>query len=344
MLLVSATQALAPAIDRTRDLLFRPFQWGTFLKLCAVAVFTEGFSGNFNFSRGSHAARSHVDPGAIPFHITPPMIAALVFIGIAVIVLAIVLFYLAVRLRFALFECLIHQDRRLAPGWHKYRFQALRFFLLSLAVGVVFLLIVTAILLPFFIGFLHLFRASQISGHFPLAAALALILPLIPIFLAIIVVGFAVDLILRDFMLPHMALENASAGQAWSAVRIRIVPEMRSFFLYAVLRLLLPLAALIALFIALALPGILIFGQLGVSMAAIHAALHDASLALTVIGSFFEVLLGLLIMALALFLAIAFGGPLCLSIRNYALVFYGARYQALGDILYPPPAPAPPPA
>lgn len=344
MLLVSATQAIAPAIERTRNLLFRPFRWGIFLKLCAIAVFTEGFSGNFNFSHGSRASHTHIDAGSIPFHFSPPMIAALIFIGIAVIVLAIVLFYLAVRLRFALFECLVHQDPRIAPGWHKYRFQALRFFLLSIAVGLVFLLGMAAILLPFLFGFFRLFRETQISGHFPLAAALGLILPLIPVFLGIIVVGFAVDLILRDFMLPHMALENASAGQAWSAVRTRIVREMGPFFLYAVLRILLPFAALIALFIALALPGILIFGLLGVSLAAIHAALHNASMALTVIGSFFEVLLGLLITVLALFLAIAFGGPLCISIRNYALVFYGARYQALGDILYPPPAPAPPPA
>ncbi|HEY6489793.1 MAG: hypothetical protein WCC26_08730 [Terracidiphilus sp.] len=343
MLMVSATQAIAPAVERTRNLLFRPFRWGTFLKLCAVAVFTEGFSGNFNFSHGSHASHTHIDPGTIPFHITPALMTALAFVGIAVVVLVIAIFYLAVRLRFALFECLVHQDRRIAPGWHKYRFQALRFFLLSIAVGLVFLVIVAALMLPFFIGFLRLFREMQISGHFPLAAALGLILPLIPLFLGIIVAGFAVDLILRDFMLPHMALENASAGQAWNAVRTRIVREMGSFFLYAVLRILLPLAALIALFIALALPGILLFGLLGVSMAAIHAALHNASMALTVIGSVFEVLLGLLIMALALFLAIAFGGPLCMSIRNYALVFYGGRYQALGDILYPPP-PAPPPA
>lgn len=35
-------------------------------------------------------------------------------------------------------------------------------------------------------------------------------------------------------------------------------------------------------------------------------------------------------------------GPLSTAIRQYALVFYGARYQRLGEILYPPPpAPAP---
>jgi hypothetical protein len=30
------------------------------------------------------------------------------------------------------------------------------------------------------------------------------------------------------------------------------------------------------------------------------------------------------------------GGPVATWIRTYALMFYGGRYQALGDALYPP--------
>ena len=43
---------------------------------------------------------------------------------------------------------------------------------------------------------------------------------------------------------------------------------------------------------------------------------------------------GILILAI---LAIAVGGPLSTAIRQYALVFYGARYTPLGNLLYPPP-------
>jgi hypothetical protein len=34
---------------------------------------------------------------------------------------------------------------------------------------------------------------------------------------------------------------------------------------------------------------------------------------------------------------IAVGGPVSTAMREYALVFYGGRYQRLGEILYPPP-------
>ena len=47
MQFLTAPEAISPALNRTASLLFRPFRWGTFLKLCAVAVLTEGASGNF---------------------------------------------------------------------------------------------------------------------------------------------------------------------------------------------------------------------------------------------------------------------------------------------------------
>jgi hypothetical protein len=336
MFALSAMQAITPAVERTRNLLFRPFAWGSFLKLCAVGVLTEGFGGNFNSSHNSPPA--HVGAGSMPFHFTPNVIAALVFLGVALLVLAIVFFYLVIRLRFAMFDCLIHESKLIAPGWRKYRFQAFRFFLVSIAVGFVLLLALIAVLFPFAAGFVRLFHETQRGGPFPIMAALGLILPLIPIFLLFVLLALAVDLILRDFMLPHFALENASAGQAWAAVRAHIAHEMGSFFLYAVLRIVLPIAAGIALMIALAIPCLFVFGSLGGAMVALHIAVHHAAMGILIAGSFFEAILGLIIAALALLLILGVGGPLCIAIRNYALVFYGGRYQALGDILYPPQA------
>ena len=41
----------------------------------------------------------------------------------------------------------------------------------------------------------------------------------------------------------------------------------------------------------------------------------------------------------ALLAGICIGGPVSTAIREYALIFYGGRYKALGDILYPPTQP-----
>jgi len=40
---------------------------------------------------------------------------------------------------------------------------------------------------------------------------------------------------------------------------------------------------------------------------------------------------------------IGLAGPVSTAVRQYALMFYGGRYQLLGDILFPPPPPIPPP-
>jgi hypothetical protein len=46
---------------------------------------------------------------------------------------------------------------------------------------------------------------------------------------------------------------------------------------------------------------------------------------------------GIVGVSLGLLVAFSLGGPIATWIRNYALLFYGGRYQALGDLLDPPP-------
>ena len=47
---ISAADAISPAVERTKQLLFRPFSWGTFLKLGLVALITEGLGSNLRSS------------------------------------------------------------------------------------------------------------------------------------------------------------------------------------------------------------------------------------------------------------------------------------------------------
>jgi hypothetical protein len=345
--LLSAPDALAPAVERTKDLLFRPFRWGTFLKLCAVAVFTGGSSGNYNFSgRGPLGAHrtAHIHPAFTPLHFTPELIAIFLAVLLGALALALAIYYLVVRLRFALFECLIRQNRYLRPGWYLYREQAMRYFLLTLAVSLVFVGLLMVVALPFVFAFLRIYREIHAGGPFPLADFLAVVLPLVPVLFLAILAGVALDIVLRDLMLPHIALENASAGQAWAAVRARILHEKGAFLLYAVLRVAVPLAAAIAIVLVLVIPGVIVYGILGAMVGVVHVALANATGAAVAARVLVESLLGLVIFALTVFVVITFFGPLAVAMRNYALVFYGARYQALGAILFPPPLPPAAPA
>ena len=48
---------------------------------------------------------------------------------------------------------------------------------------------------------------------------------MIPIVLMLVLAGIVTDLVLRDWILPHFALDNATAGEAWTRVWARIKAE-----------------------------------------------------------------------------------------------------------------------
>jgi hypothetical protein len=338
---ISAADAVSPAIQRTREFLFRPFSWGTYLKLALVAMITEGFGSNFNSSSRRAHSTGHGPIIHSPFAFSPVWLAVIVAAGLAVIIVSIVLFYLVTRLRFAFFHCLVHNIKQIRPGWRLYREQAMRFFWLNLGVGFCFLLLLVLISLPFIAGFWRLFRESSQGGQFHVGLLLSLVLPLIPIILVLVLAAVLTDVILRDWMLPHYALENSSAGAAWARVWAAFTAEKTQFLVYALLRVILPMLAGIALFVVLMIPGLILVGTLALVEYSVHSAFADATGASALVGILLEGFFGVLAFGFALLAGACLGGPVSTGVREYALIFYGGRYQALGDILYPPPPPPP---
>ena len=337
---LSAADAISPAIYRTRQFLFAPpFRWSTFLKLCLVAAITEGLGSNIRGSgnKGQHASVS--TPGTMFYHFSPEMIAACIAaIALGIVVLLFIV-YLVTRLRFAYFHCLVHNIRQIRPGWELYRPQAWRFFLLNIGVGLCFLLGIVIIALPFVAGFMHFFQGIHNEGGPNWGLLISLILPLIPLLFLIILAGLMVDIALRDWMLPHYALEDASAGQAWQSVWMRIRSEKKQFCLYSILRLIGPIVAAIALFLVLLIPSLISVGAVGAAEYAIHSAFATSTGSANVAGIALEVFIGLLALAFAVIVGISLGGPLSTGLREYALLFYGGRYQALGNEMFPPSTP-----
>ncbi len=342
MQVLSATQAISPAINRTRHLLFSPFKWTTFLKICAVAVFTEGFGGNFSFSNPSHSTTHSTQTAVTSFtspSLTPGWIALILAAVLVSLALGFLILYLITRLRFALFHCLVYQTREIRPGWRLYREQANRFFLLNLAVGLIFLCCVAAAAAPFVIGIIRVVKASHTGAQLNLALLFSLALPLLAVALLVAFAAIVIDIVLRDLMLPHYALEDATAREAWRTIRAQVLADKGSFLLYAVLRVLLPIAAMMALVMVLAIPMLILFGLLAICFAGFHPVFADATGSLGALRLPLEILLIAIAAALGLLAAISFGGPLCIWLRNFALMFYGSRYTMLGNVLVPPPPP-----
>jgi hypothetical protein len=339
----SAADAIAPAISRTNRFLFHPFRLGTFLKLSLVAVITEGLGGNLR-STNFHPSTPGAGSGTMPHLNFPAAWLGLAILAIAIVVpLAILIAYLVTRLRFAFFHCLVYQVKQIAPGWRLYREQAMRFFLLNIAVGFAFLALVVLCALPFVSGFIRLFREMHEGSHFDFGGFFAVFLPFFLLVLVICVLAWVTDVILRDLMLPHIALENATVGEAWDSVSARIAADWGGFFLYGFLRFVLPIVAMMAVFLVLIVPMLVLglcFGAVVAGLTALMANASGASFALLAVIDAVVVLLGI---GIGVFVGLFVGGPVATAIRNYALVFYGSRYQLLGDLLFPPAPPQPAP-
>jgi len=350
---ISAVDAVSLAIERTKQFLFRPFKWSTFLKLGLVAIITEGVGRN-SHSPETHGGNSAGNgPGAHspfhmpfhepfggpnggwPFHLSPESVVVIAAAVLLAFLIAIFVFYLITRLRFAYFNCLIHNTKEIGPGWRLYSDRASRFFWLNIVVGICFMLMLVVVALAFAAGFWRVFHESQQGGHFDAWRLLSLVLPLIPVIILLALGGLLIDLILRDLMLPHFALENATAGEAWRQVRARIKVEQRQFLVYAILRVILPVIASFGLFIVMLLPGLMLAGSLAGIEWGVHSVFSGATGASWLVGIALEVFFGLIAFGFALLAGICLGGPLSTGIREYALIFYGGRYKALGDILYP---------
>jgi hypothetical protein len=343
MYAISAADAISPAVQRAWAFLFRPFKWSTFLKLGLVALITEGLGSNFRSSSPSRRGGGPSLGSGPAIHslsaIPPLWIAEGVAMLLLLFVIAAAIFYLITRLRFAFFHCLVHNIKEIRPGWELYKEQASRFFWLNIWVGVCFLLLMGLIAVPFVAGFWHVFHDMQPGGPPNWGMLVGLILPLLPIIVLLVLTGIALDIILRDWMLPHIALEDASAGEAWGSVWARIKAEKGQFFAYALLRLILPMIAGIAVFMILLIPGLVLAGAVAGVELGIHSAFANSTGSASVAGVMLQVFFGLVAFGFALLASVCLGGPLSTGTREYALTFYGGRYQVLGDLMYPRPLP-----
>jgi hypothetical protein len=119
---------------------------------------------------------------------------------------------------------------------------------------------------------------------------------------------------------------------AWA----QIMTEKKEFFVYAVLRLVLPIVAMVALFMVLFIPGLMLVGSLAAVELGIHSAFADSTGGSAVVGILLQGFFGVLAFGFALLASICLGGPVSTGIREYALVFYGGRYRALGEAMSAP--------
>jgi len=341
MRVYSASEAVWPALLRTYSYLFRPFQWEAFLKLATVATISEGFVVSFRFSVPD-TFPVDVNAAALKSYLLAPAFLSVTILGaMAIFLFAIYCFYLVVHLRFAFIHSLIHQTREIRTAAKLYSVEAEQFFSASMLVWLAFLVAMALLSVLCIVAAYTVIASPTPEGKLDPGNFLILFFPCIGIAFVLILAACAAQVVLNDFILPHMAIEGATFRKAWAEVRARIAASKETFLSFFVLRLVMPLLAGIVLALAAWLVGLALFGILGMSAAGFNAMLDGATGVRAYILTPINVLFVVLGLGAGLAMVVTFGGPLGIFMRCYALIYYGGHYKALGNLLEPSAPPEP---
>jgi hypothetical protein len=339
---LSANECITPSIERTKSLLFRPFQWQTFLKLTAVAFFAEILGGGFSFSSPMQ--------GKTPGVSTPAqgMIVALLFVvGLVVLVVGLVLLYFGSRLQLVLVEVVATGQTTIAPIWRRYGRLTWRWVGLKLLFFLVFGLILLAVVGPVVIS---MFK-NMPSGANPPSAVFFSHFALF--FCAMFVCGMVfltAYFLLRDLALPFLAFEDLSVAQTLSRLRSVIAAAPGEVALYVLFRFLLGLGAAIGaeiIILLVLLVSLIPFALIG---GVLWLALHHAGSIGTAALIASAIVGGLVLLVWMACVFVGLLGTVLVFTQSYSLYFLGGRYPLLGNFLEPqfpsstPPLSSTPPA
>lgn len=346
---ISAIDAIGPAFRRTRSILAEPFRLGFFLKICLVAVFAEGTFGS-TFSSNVSNLHGHDKTGqAIAFLPNPATHAAFAMPDAAAIVavLAIVLLvmllaiplwllvtYLLLRLRFTFFDLVLYKQGLVGRAWSKYGPQTWRYFGLSILIFLSFLLILALCLSPFLPAVIHLIQSIKAGQPKPSPIALlTLFFPMLGVILIFALLAFVVDAIMRDFILPPMAIEDASIESSIGRFTRLVSDEPAGIFVYMLLRMVLAIGVHLALSIIAFIP-LGIIGLIGAGIGfLLHHLLWAGTLGAKAAFIAYVVVAGGAFLILLLCSLVAVGGVAGTFRRCYAVIFFADRYPALGNLL-----------
>jgi hypothetical protein len=145
-----------------------------------------------------------------------------------------------------------------------------------------------------------------------------------------------VDALMQDFLLPPMAIENASMGAALGRFLMLARAHFGTFVLYLILRLVLEVGLTwVGAFAVLLVVGILGLGGAGTGFLLYRSLWHAGAAGMAGV-LIFCILAGLVVTGVYLLCMIALYGSVTTVRQCYATIFFGSYYPELGARLEPP--------
>jgi hypothetical protein len=339
---ISAIDAISPAFRHAREQLLQPFRIGQWLRLALVGLLAgELTSGgcNGNFQLPQH--RNHFTGLALP-HIDPLAMAGLIAVLAAVgTVLWILFLYVSSVMRFILFDSVLQRRCEIRRGWNRRQKAGVRYFLWQLTLLAAMLIGMTILIgIPAAVAL----AAGWLTN--PKQHLLPVILGGMVLFFVVFAFVLAVAVIhvlTKDFVVPHMALEDLNAFQAWNRLLPMLDSEKGPYIGYLLMKIVMALGVAVVVSIIAVIVILIMLIPVGGVGAAVVLAGKAAGLQWNLYTITLAVMVGCALLGVILYVISLISVPATVFFPAYSIYFFASRYPALGALVNPAPPPMPEP-
>jgi len=333
---ISATDAVTPAFQHTKEQLLRPFRAGQWAKLALVGFLAgELSSGGCNGGSGFHLP-PHTRGGHLPLpNVNPVLLAALIALLIVVAVVFWMLFlYVNSVMRFILFDSVIARRCEIRRSWGRWHWVGLRYFVWQLLfLFAMFVALTVLVAIPAALAFAAGWLEYPHQHMIPLVLGGMLLFCVV---MSSVLLTLVVHVLTKDFVVPLMALENISAWEGWR----RLLPMMRSekgsYAGYLGMKIVMSLtAAMVVGIITVVVILILLIPVGGFGVIAVLAG-KTAGLTWNLYTITLAVVVGCIVLAVLLYAVSFISVPAIVFFPAYSIYFFASRYPALDALLHLP--------
>ena len=342
---LSAVDAVSPAIERAKQQLFKPFRFWHWARLAFVAIISGelaggGPGGGGNIPLPESEKSQELAWLAARDPVWDQIIEHLpwVILGVALIVgLILVWMFIASVFRFVLFDSVLYNRCQIRAGWRQWQEQGYSYFLWSLSLIATVLLAVAVviggpILLAWRAG---IFREPKEHLVLLILGGVGLFILLI----AVIGAGAVIGLLAKDFAVPIMALENVGIREAWRRLLPLLASAKLSYTGYVLMKIVLAVGSAIIFGIINLIAILLLLIPLGLGGLAIYFLAKGAGIPWNLATMSIVAVLALAAFLLLLTVAGLIAVPAMVFFQSYPMYFFGSRYTRLGELVFPPPPP-----
>jgi len=239
---ISVITPIGEAIEKTKSLLFRPFDFGRWFTIGFCAWLAMLGQGGFRFRPpfGPRSLQNH--SGEQIFDAIMSRLPLIITVGSVLFVVSLavmlVLLWLSSRGRFMFLYCIAQNKAEVKAPWHKYRTNGNSLFLFLLAVGVIGL-----ICLVLFIGVIVLLVVTfgRSSAHVNLAGVSVIIFSVLIAVILMLAFGLTLKFT-NDFVVPIMYNFNCSCVEAWGEFWELLKTNAGKFALYILFQIVITMA------------------------------------------------------------------------------------------------------